>query len=78
MSSYTLICPTIFETQTTGFVGAMEKEFRARKFRVEFHAIAPQVRCLKDSKSVTWDALPAPIRKAAHAAVATFKQANAR
>lgn len=72
--SYTLIVPTIIETQLSGFIGAIEREHRGRKFRVEFHGFAPTTRCTKDGKPIEWEKLPSPIRSSAHAGYAQLNE----
>jgi hypothetical protein len=74
--AYTLIVPTIIETQLSGFIGAIEREHRGRKFRVEFHGYAPTTRCTKDGKAIDWEKLPHEIRKDAHAGCAQLNEAK--
>jgi hypothetical protein len=72
--TYQLIVPNIIETQTSGFIGAIEREYRGRKFRVEFHGYAPTTRCTKDGAPITWEKLPHEIRKDAHAGCAILNE----
>ena len=64
MTEYQLIVPTIIETATSGFVGAIEKTQRGKLYRVEFWTTGTV--CKKDGESIEWGKLPLGIRKDAH------------
>ena len=70
--SYQLSVPTFMETAVSGYVGAIEKSFRNKVYRVEFwnHGVL----CSKDGTSIVWDDLPVTVRKDAHSGCEQLKQ----
>jgi hypothetical protein len=74
--SFQLIVPTIAETETTGFLGAIEKRFRGALYRVEIWPSG--LSCTKDGvKLRTWDDVPASIQRAAASGRAMLAEAAA-
>ena len=63
--SYQLIVPTIIETAVSGYVGAIERIYRDKLYRVEFWRHGTL--CFKAGSDVVWEKLPHVIRKDAHA-----------
>lgn len=62
--SFQLIVPTIAETESTGFRGAVEKTFRGQLYRVEFWPAG--LSCTRSGVRLSrWDDVPASIQRAA-------------
>lgn len=68
---FTLIVPPVLETRLTGFVGAGERSYRGRKWRVELrHGEYPSISCEGDA--VALDRAPRHAIELAQAVLQAF------